>query len=154
MAQRHTIGHPDDDSAKQVHRRDNQPGDRVAANEFARTIHRSVEFRFARQFVSPTARFFAVDLAGRQFGVDRHLLPGQCVERESSGHFGDPAGTFCDDHELNRDQNEKDHQSHDEIAADDVVAKCTDDVARVSVQQNQACRGNVQRQTKQRQKQQ
>jgi hypothetical protein len=52
--------------------------------------------------------FVLVDQAGRQVGVDRHLLAGHGVEGEARRDFGDAARTLGDDDEVHDDQDDED----------------------------------------------
>ena len=64
-----------------------------------------------------------VDQAGREIGVDRHLLAGNGVEGEARADFGDTRRALGDDEEIDRDQDEEDDDADDEIAAHDETAR-------------------------------
>ena len=66
-----------------------------------------------------------VDEAGVEVGVDRHLLAGHGVEGEAGSDLGDAAGTVGDDDELDDRQDQEDHETDDQGAADDEVPKAS-----------------------------
>jgi hypothetical protein len=70
-----------------------------------------------------------VDQAGRQVGVDRHLLAGHGVEGEAGRDFGDAARALGDDDEVHDHQDREDDDADDEVAAHHEVAEGLDDVA-------------------------
>ena len=74
-------------------------------------------------------RLLVVDQAGREVGVDRHLLAGDGVEREAGADFGDARRALGDDEEVDRDQDQEDDDADDEIAAHDEPGEAADDVA-------------------------
>ena len=89
--------------------------------------------------------------AGRQLGVDRHLLAGHGVEVKARGHFGDAAGALGDDDEIHDHQDREHDDADHEIAAHHEIAERLDDVAGgvgafVTVREDQARRGEVERQ--------
>ncbi len=132
----------DQNAGDDVDRRDDQPRDRVAAHEFRRAVHRSVKAGFLRQLVAAFAGFGFIDQPRRQIRVNRHLLAGHRVQRETRGDFGDTAGTFGDDHEVHQNKDREHDHADDEIAAHDKTAERRDDVAggfgaAVSVRQDQ-----------------
>ena len=90
-----------------------------------------------------------VDQAGVQVGVDRHLLAGHGVEGEAGADLGHAAGTVGDDDELDDGQDQEDHQTDDQRAADHEVPEGLDDLAGVAVGEHQPGRGDVQRQPEQ-----
>ncbi len=62
-------------------------GNRIALVEAGGTVHRSVELRFARDFLSAFARLMLVDEAGVQVGVNRHLLARHGIEGKAGSNF-------------------------------------------------------------------
>ncbi len=144
---RHPSLHDADGKAAQdVDQRDQNGGDGVAADKFARAVHRPVEIRLLLDLAPAVAGLGFVDHAGVEFGVDRHLLAGHGVQSEAGRHFGDAPGALGDDDEIDQDQNQKDDQADDVIAAHDKVAEGFDDMPGVTVEQNQAGGGDVERQ--------
>src|SRR6266508_4344640 len=66
-------------------------------------------------------RLALVDQAGREIGVDRHLLTRHGVEVEARGDLGDAAGALGDHHEIH-DHQDREHDDPDhEIAAHDEI---------------------------------
>ncbi|MGY4630088.1 hypothetical protein ACVWY3_007844 [Bradyrhizobium sp. USDA 4486] len=111
------------------------------------------------EFAAPALRFLVVDQAGRQVGVDRHLLAGDGIQGETGADFGDTRRTLGDHHEIHRDQNREDDQADDEVAAHDEFGEAGDDVARgllalPAARQDQAGRRHVERQAQNRRDQQ
>ena len=110
------------------------PGDqdarhRIALREPRRAVHRSVELGFGRKLFAARAGLCFVDQAGVQVRVDRHLLSGQRIQRESRRDFRDADRAMVDDDILNRDQHQEDDDTDDVVAADDEVAEGLDHVA-------------------------
>ena len=94
-----------------------QAGDGVAAHEFRGAVHRAEEGAFLLQLAPPQLRLLVVDHAGREVGVDRHLLAGDGVEGEARADFGDTRRALGDDDEIDDDQDHEDDQPDHEVAA-------------------------------------
>ncbi len=90
----------DRQAAEDVDDGDQQPGDRVAAHELGRTVHRAVEAALLLELPPPDACAGFIDHPAREIGVDRHLLARHRIEAEAGGDFGDAPGAFGDDHEV------------------------------------------------------
>jgi hypothetical protein len=123
-------GDPDDDAAEDVHCEDDEARDRVAADEFRRAVHRAEEGAFLLELAPARLRHLLVDEAGREVGVDRHLLSRNGVEGEARADLGDAGRALGDDEEVDRHQDEKDDDADDEIAAHHQPGEAADDVAR------------------------
>ena len=67
--------------------------------------------------LAPRAGLVLVDQAGREIGVDRHLLAGHGVEGEARRDFGDAARALGDDDEVHDHQDDEDDDADDEVAA-------------------------------------
>ena len=150
---------PDREAADHVDGEDQHRGDRVAADELRRTVHRTVEVRLLRDLLAAAARLLVVDRAGVELGVDRHLLAGHRIEREARRHLGDPAGTLGHDDEVDHRQDREHDDADREVAADQEVRERLDDLARgvrtgVPVHQHRTRRGHVERQPQHRRQQQ
>ena len=152
FADRHVVANvTDDDAAEDVDGGDQEAGDGIAAHELRRTVHRAVEGAFLFQLAAAALRLLLVDQAGREIGVDRHLLAGNGIEGEARADFGDTRRTLGDDDEVHGDQDQKDDQTDDEVAAHDQVGKAGDDatgriMALMTVRKDDAGCRNVQRQ--------
>ena len=85
------------------------------------------------QFQAAAFGFVFVDEAGGKVGVDRHLLAGHGVQREARRDFGDAAGTFSDDDEIDDDQNGENDRADDVAVFDDERAEGFDHVTRCVV---------------------
>ena len=72
----HIVADAEHDSAHQVDGRDDQACHGISTDEFTRTVHGPIEFRFTHQVLSTLAGLLFVDEAGVQLGVNRHLLAG------------------------------------------------------------------------------
>ena len=84
LADRHVVADDaDHEPAEDVDQRNDDTGDRVAAHEFARTIHGTVEIGLFGKLGATTLRFAIVDDTGVQIGIDRHLAAGQTIETRS-----------------------------------------------------------------------
>ena len=149
----------DQESGHDIDDGDEDAGDGVALGEAGGAVHGAVELGFARDLFSAGARLTFVDQARVQIGIDRHLLAGHGVQGEPRGDFRDAHRAVVDDHVLNRDQHQEDHHADHVVAADHEIPERLDHLAcrgssRISVQQNGARGGDVQRQAEQRQQQQ
>ena len=122
-------GHANDDAAENVDREDDQAGDGVAADEFRGAVHRAEEGALFLELAPARLRHLLVDQAGREIGVDRHLLAGDGVEGEARADFGDAGRALGDDEEVDRHQDQKDDDADEEIAAHDEAGEAADDVA-------------------------
>ena len=103
--------------------RDDDAGDRVAADELAGTVHRPVKVRLLRDLLAAPLGLGFVDDAGVQVGVDRHLLAGHGVQREPRGHFADARGALGDHDELNHEDDHEDDDADDELVAGHELAE-------------------------------
>ena len=122
-------GDADHDAAEDVDAQDDQARDRVAAHELGGAVHRSEECALFLEFAAAQLRRLVVDQAGRQIGVDGHLLAGNRVESETGADFGDTRGALGDDEKVDRHENQKDDDADDEVAAHHKAREAGDDVA-------------------------
>ncbi len=87
-------------------------------------------------------------------GVDRHLFAGHRIERETRGDFGDALRAGRDHHELDHDQHREGDQPDDEVAAHDELPEGgherADAVGQMTLGQDQARRGDVEREPEER----
>src|SRR5690348_9611929 len=132
------LSNSDDEPGEDVDDADDERRDDIAFDEFHRAIHRAEELRFARERASTAARLGAVDRAGSELGVDRHLLAGHRVEDEARRDLGHALRAFGDDDELDERQNQKDDASDDVVAANDEIAERANDLAGVGLKQDEA----------------
>jgi hypothetical protein len=152
LADRHLVAEiADQYTADDVDRGDDQAGDRIATHEFRCTVHRTEEGAFLFQLAPSRLRRPFIDDAGRQVGVDRHLLAGNGVESEAGADLRDTGGALGDDDEVHDDQDQEDDQADHEIAAHHQIGKAADDVAGgvralAAMRQDHARRGDVERQ--------
>ncbi len=142
--------HADDQAADQVDEQNENGRHRIAADELARAVHRTVEVGFLRHVGAALARFFLVDQTGVEVGVDGHLLARHGVEGEARAHFGDAPGTFGDHHEVDHHQNGEHDDAHRVVAPHDELAERFDHrpggaLAVLPVQQNDPRRRDVER---------
>ena len=115
--------------AADVHQQDDDAGDRVAADEPARPVHRPEEVRLAIDLVAAAVGLVLVDQPGVQVGVDRHLPAGKPVEREPRGHFADTGRPLGDHHELDHDQDREQDHADDHLVAGHERAERADHAA-------------------------
>ena len=149
----------DDDAGDDVDEGDDEAGDRVAANEFRGAVHGAVEIAFVLEIAPALPRLRLVDEAGREIGVDRHLLARHAVQAEARGDFGDASRTLGDDDEIHHDEDREHDHADDEIAAHHEIAEGLDDVAGggralVPMAQDETRRGEVEREAQHRRHQQ
>jgi hypothetical protein len=149
----------DNDAADDIDGENDDAGDGVAAHEFRRAVHGAEEGALLLQLAPARLRLLVVDEAGGKIGVDRHLLAGNGVERESGADLGDARGALGDDEKIDRDENQKDDEADDEIAAHHEAGKAADDVAGRrhalrAMRQDEPGRRQIERQPQQRRHQQ
>ena len=100
-----------------------------------------------------------VDEAGGEIGVDRHLLAGHGVQGEARRDFGDARRTAGDDDEVHDHQDREHDHADDELAAHHELRERRDHFARgvlagLAVGEDEARRGDVEREPQQRRQQQ
>lgn len=145
-----------DDAHDQAHddvqQGDQQTRDRVALDEFRRTIERAEKCRFLLLQLAARLGFFMVDSAGGHIGIDGKLLAGHPVERKSRPDLGHAGRALCDDHEIHDQQNAKDNETQKDTAAHDKAGEPFDHVTSrartgMALPDDQFRRGNIQRQS-------
>ena len=146
------LQHTNGNTANDVDRKNQQAGNGVALHKLGRTVHGAVEIRFLGDFGTTMLGLILIDQAGVQVRINRHLLAGHGIQRETGAHLGDPAGTLGHDQEVDDHQDRKHHQTHGVIAADQNGAEGFDHftggiAAFVAVQQNNPGRRHVQGET-------
>ena len=144
------LGDADDRPADDVDEHDEQAGDGVAAHEFRGAVHGAEEAGFIFELAAAAAGLDFVDHAGREIGIDRHLLAGHGVKVEARGDFRDAARALGDDHEVHDHQDREHDDADDEIAAHHEVAERLDHVAGgvgafVPAREDEPGRGEVER---------
>ncbi len=137
------LGHADDGPAHDVDHGDDHSGDGVALDELHRAVHGPVHLAFLIDALAAALRLLHVDDPGAHIRVDGHLLAGHGVEGEARAHFGHAFRTLGDDEELDDGQDEEDHRADHEVAAERELAEGIDDLARVRLQEDEACGGDV-----------
>ena len=145
------LHHPDEHSADDVDGCDDDPGHGVAAHELGGTVHGPEELGLLLQLLAAALGLLVVDQAGRQVGIDGHLLAGHGIEGEARRYFGDAGGALGDHHEVDDHQDDEHHHPDHVVAAHHQGAEALDDHARrvaalVPVGQDQAGGGDVQAQ--------
>ena len=148
------LRHADHEAADDVDEQDQQACHRVAAHEFAGTVHRAKELCLFTHFEAPPLGFLVVDQAGAQVGIDGHLLAGHRIQREARADLGDAFGALGHHDEVDDHQNRKHDQSDREVATDQEVTERLDHRTRragagVPFEQHHACGRDVERQAQQ-----
>jgi hypothetical protein len=139
-----------DDPARQyVDQQDDDARDRVALHELAGAVHRAVESGLFLEVLAPSLCLILIDQAHIKIGVDAHLLARHRIEHEACRHFRDALGARRHHHILDDDQDEEDDEADDVASAHREGADRVDDVACVGVGEDEAGRGDVERQPKQ-----
>ena len=141
---------PIDHAADDVDERDQQPGDGVAAHEFRGAVHGAEEGALVLELAAPPPRFLLVDQPGGQVGVDRHLLARHGVEVEARRDLGDAAEPLVITTKFTMTRMVKTMMPMTKLPPHHEVAERLDDVAGgaralVPVRQDQAGRGEVER---------
>ena len=142
----------DDDTAENIDGGDDETCNRIAAHEFGCTVHGAEEGAFLFQLATAALRFLFIDQAGRQVGIDGHLLAGNGVEGEARAHFRDTRRALGDDEEVDDDENAENDQTDNEVAAHHELREAVDHmtggkIAFIAVGENHACRRDIQRQS-------
>ena len=143
----------DGEAANHVDESDEHGGDGVAAHEFAGAVHGPVEIGLLFDAAPAFAGLRFVNDAGVEFGVDGHLFAGEGVQGEAGRHFGDAPGALGDHDEIDHDEDEEDHQADHVIAAHDEIAEGFNDMPGVTVEENEARGGDIEREPEERNKQ-
>ncbi len=123
------LEHADVETSEDVDEGDDNAGDGIAADEFAGTVHGTVEVGFLCDIRTAFSSFGFADDAGIKIGVDRHLLAGHGVQGETGGDFRDSRGAFGDDGELNDDDDDEDDDADGERTLGDEVCEGVNDFA-------------------------
>ncbi len=139
---------PPDDVDKQ----DQDTGNRIALDEFARTIHGTIEVGLGHDLLATPPGLLMIYDSGAQVGIDGHLLARHRIQGKASTNLRNTASTLGHNDEVDNDQDCKYHHTDREIAADHELAEGLDDMARrvrtgMSLKQDDPGRGNIQRQT-------
>jgi len=134
---------------------DQNAGDGIAAHELAGTIHRAEEIRLLGDDRAACSGFILADESGVEIGVDRHLLAGHGVQRETRTDFGNPSGTLGDHHEIDNDQDDEQDNADGVIASYQEMTEGLDHLASgvgagVPFEQHDPGGRNVERQPQQR----
>ena len=137
-------------AAQDVDHRHDDPGDGVALDEFHRPVHRPEHLAFLGDLLAAALRFFHVDGARPEIGVDGHLLAGHGVQGEARADFGNPLGALGDHQELDDGEDDEHHRADDEITAHRELAEGEDDLPGVGLEENQAGGGDVETHAKER----
>ncbi len=117
------MGDTDNNTADNVDKGNQQAGDGIAAYKFRRTIHGAEEGAFIFQFLTAGAGCLFINHASGQIGINSHLLAGHGVQREAGCYLGNPAGAFRDHHKIHNDQDSKNDDTDNKVAAHDKTAK-------------------------------
>ncbi len=145
----------DHDAADDIDHGDDDTGHGIAAHEFRGTVHGAEEARFLLDFLAADLGLFLIDQAGGEIGIDGHLLAGHRIEGEARRHFGDTARTLGDNDEIDQHQNGEEDRPDDEITLGHQHAEGVDDRAGrfrsvLTMGQDDAHRGDVERQPEER----
>ena len=142
------------DPAGEVEDHDDQRRDCVTLHEFSGAVHRTVEVRLLLNEGALAARALGIECSRVHVSVDCHLFAGHRVEREARRNFGDALRTRRDHDELDGDQDGENDQADDQVAVNDQPAEGrnqrADPTLDVTLRQNEACRGDVERKPEQR----
>ena len=93
-----------ENAAENINRDNNEPGDRVAAHELTRAVHRAEKVRLFRQLFAHAARLVRRDAFRVEIEIDRRLATRQGVEREPRAHLANTRRPFGDHDELDHDK--------------------------------------------------
>ena len=96
-----------------------------------------------------------IDDSSIQIRINPKLLARQRIQREPSRYFRNTNSAVVDHDVLDNDQNQENHDADGVITTDDELAKRADDIAgsghpSTTVEQNEPCGSDIQRQPEQR----
>ena len=117
----------DDQPADQVDKKNKHRGNRIAAHEFAGTVHRAEKIGFASNLLAPPRRLFLIDLARVEIRVDRHLLARHTVQGKARRDLGDAPSTLGDHNKIDDHEDREDSDTDGIIATDEKSAERSND---------------------------
>ena len=134
-------------------------GDGITLRKPRSSVHGSKKFCFFGQIASANPGLFLIDQTRTQVRVNRHLFSGQGIQCESGRDFRYADRAVVNDDVLNRNQHEKNNHADYVVSPDYKVSESLNDFSgcggtRVAVHQDQTCRGDIQREPKQRKQEQ
>ncbi len=144
------LEYPHGQAPQDVHSGDDDPCDRVSADELARTVHGSVEVcLFGNPFPSLPCLCLP-DQACIQICINAHLFAGHGIQRKAGRHFCNSTGPFRNDHEVDHHENHEHHEPHHILPAHHELAEGCDHLscrlrALFPAQQDESRGGDVQR---------
>ena len=147
------LQHPNRQSPHDINENDDHRRDGIAPHELAGTIHGPIKIGFLCDLFAAMSSRRLIDQPGVEIGIDAHLFPGHRIKGKPGRHFGNTPGSLGNDDKVDDDQNRKDHDPDRKVAAHHKRAKRLNNLPRrtrpfISVEKDDAGRGNVQRQTK------
>ncbi len=117
------LQHPNQQTAHHVDDHDQNTGDGIPTNKFTRTVHGAVKIGFLCHFRTAFFCFIFTNQSRIQIGVNRHLFTRHPIQHEARTHFRDTSRTFGDNHKVNDDENDEDHDTDGKVTADKEVTK-------------------------------
>ncbi|MMZ58199.1 hypothetical protein D1872_201680 [compost metagenome] len=111
--------HPDNETADQVNKQNDNAGDSIPFDEFTRPVHRSIEIGFPLNFTAAFLCLLLVNQSRIQVSVNTHLLTWHSIECKASGNLSDTFRAFSDDDKLHNHQNQKDNKTDNRLALRD-----------------------------------
>ena len=153
FAQRQVVGdQTNGETTDDVDDQNQQAGQRVATDEFGRTIHGAEKVGFLGQLFTAFFGGFLVNHASVQVGVDGHLFARHGVQGETCVHFRDASSALGHHKEVHDHQDHEDDETHQVVACDHKLTKSGDHLARcfwtgVPLDQDHPGGGHVERQT-------
>ena len=149
----------DHETAHDIDHENQDSRHRIATHKLACAIHGTVEIGFLRHFGASFLGFFLRENTGVEICIDRHLFAGHGVEGKARADFRNAASALSHHHKIDDHQNREHHQANRIVAPHHEFTKGLDHLTRrimtrMSVEQDHACRGDVQRKPQQRRDQQ
>src|SRR5581483_4080549 len=114
---------PKNQTADDVDQNDENRRDRIAFNEFAGAVHRTVKVGLEFDLFSTLFCLGFGDETCVQVGINRHLLARHRIKRKSGNHFSYAASAVRDHHKLHDDKNQKRNKADNKVAAHHKIAE-------------------------------
>ena len=136
------LQHADQNAAQQIDGHDNQAGNGIPFYEFHGAVHGAVELAFLFHRAASSLGLIHVNGAGTHVAVNCHLLTGHGVERKPRSHFRHAFRALGNHHKLYDGEDQKHHQTDNQIATHHKIPEGVDDAAGVPLEQDQAGGGD------------
>ena len=144
-----------DKTANQVDHHNENAGHSIAAHKLRSTIHRAKKVSLLCHLLTPLLGFLLLNEARIHVGINGHLLAGHRVQSKARRYLGHTPRTLRNHHEIDDGDEDKNDHAHREITTNQELPKRLNYLARgicarVAVEQHNALRRHIERQTHER----